>query len=77
MSTRYVCAAIEYASSEEVMGSDVHSDVCPPGCDPANMAGERWRERIHQALDEWLNKSNGTGHFIIGGPDFWRSLSDD
>jgi hypothetical protein len=23
------------------------------------------RQMLHDALDEWLNNSNGTGHFVI------------
>lgn len=74
---RYVCASIEYASEPGVSGTDVHSDVCPPGCLPANLGSAQWREFIHSALDSWLDNSDGTGHFVIGGSEFWDAFNDD
>lgn len=65
----YVCAAVEY-------GGSVHSDICPPACSAANMGREEWRQFLHANLDEWLDKSDGTGHFAIGGDDLWARLSD-
>lgn len=73
---RYVCAGITYASGRYGYGADVHSDVCPPHCRPENMHREQWRKRIHTALDEWLDNSDGTGYFAIGGAEFWESLED-
>lgn len=50
----------------------VHSDICPPEHD-FNKINSEYREFLHQCLDEWLNKSNGTGVFYIGNP---KGLSD-
>ena len=53
---------IEYTRGED--GVSVHSDVCPPDCDFDNINAE-YRKFLHDALDEWLDKSNGTGGFYI------------
>jgi hypothetical protein len=68
----WVCAAIEYTNEE---GMPVHSDLCPPNCSPNWMEGEEWREFLHATLDNWLDKSGGTGHFVIGGQDLWDALN--
>lgn len=41
-----------------------HSDTCPPDCDFKNISKE-YREYLHNLLDEWLDKSEGTGIFYI------------
>lgn len=46
----------------------VHSDICPPDCQPEGMAKDNYRQLLHACLDEWLDKSNGTGIFYIGDP---------
>ena len=55
-----VCAEIQY------MGADgsVHSDICPPEhtLDPADT---EWRALLHACLDEWIDRSGGTGHFVV------------
>ena len=58
-----VHAKIEYI--DEKKGS-IHSDLCPPDCDYKNITAE-YRVILHQALDEWLDNSNGTGQFYIKG----------
>jgi hypothetical protein len=40
------------------------------------MGREEWRQFLHANLDEWLDNSDGTGHFAIGGDDLWHRLSD-
>lgn len=50
-------------------GVSIHSDTCPPQCDFNNMT-EKHRKYLHDLLDEWLNKSNGTGAFYIKAEDF-------
>lgn len=47
-----------------VNGESVHSDLCWD-----NELGEWHREFLHEALDEWLNKANGTGRFCVGNFD--------
>ena len=41
-------------------GRTVHSDLDGDPNDP------QWRHFIHDCLDEWLDKSNGTGVFYVG-----------
>ena len=45
-------------------GINIHSDTCPPGCDFKNLDDEH-RKYLHDVLDEWIDKSNGTGIFYI------------
>jgi hypothetical protein len=45
-------------------GESVHSDICPRGCDLENL-DEDHRQFLHACLDEWLDKSRGTGAFYI------------
>lgn len=58
-----VHAEIEYVDKERENIS-IHSDICPPKCDFRNMTVEH-RKFLHDCLDEWLDKSNGTGCFYI------------
>ena len=56
---RYCHAEIEYG--------DVHSDICPPQCDPGNM-NDDWQQFIMDCLKEWLEESpkhGGTSQFYI------------
>jgi hypothetical protein len=57
-----VCAEIQY--------DDVHSDICL-GHNMSEFAVDpEYRALLHDCLDEWLNKSDGTGGFWIGDPAF-------
>lgn len=67
----YVCAGITYMEGETL----VNSDICPPGCLAGNMGRDEWRKFLHDTLDEWLDNSGGTGHFIVGGEDVWNALN--
>lgn len=69
---RIVCAEYMYTRED---GQTLHSDVCPPGHDSRNM-GEEYRDFLHGCLDEWLDKSGGSGHFVIGqaSSDGWVTL---
>lgn len=49
----HVCCEIQY--------DGIHSDLCSN-----NLHDSEWREVVHSALDEWLDKSNGDGCFYIG-----------
>lgn len=52
---------IEYTRAN---GEGVHSDLM--GGDFSKMVlDSEARQMLHDALDEWLNNSNGTGHFVI------------
>ena len=52
---------IEYLNED---GTKVHSDICPGDCDFKNV-DPKWRKFIHEALDEWIDKSRGTGCFYV------------
>ena len=65
-------AEIQYTDNE---GRSIHSDIGPPGCDFKRIdeviseegeTEETYRQFLHKCLDEWLNKSGGTGEFCIG-----------
>lgn len=56
-----VHAEIQYRNEE---GGLVHSDICPPYCSN-DMSDAEYRQFLHECLDEWLNKSHGTGYFYI------------
>jgi hypothetical protein len=45
----------------------IHSDVCPPKCEP--VFTPEYRKFLHDCLDEYLDKSKGTGIFYIGNTD--------
>ena len=57
-----VHAEIEYSGNGEI---GIHSDICPPNCDSKHMNDLEYKKFLHQCLDEWLEKSNGTGGFYI------------
>lgn len=60
------CGEIQYETTE----GDVHSDICF-NCNPSNddrQITENYRQFLHDCLDEWLNKSGGTGGFWVGDP---------
>lgn len=69
-----VHAEIEYFDNDRSIG--IHSDVCPPGCDFNNIDTE-YREHLHALLDEWLDKSKGTGGFYIKSEGFHFSFYED
>ena len=60
---KYVHAEIEYDTKD----GHVHSDICPEGCLVENMQDPEYREFLHSCLEEWLNKSGGSGIFYIKG----------
>jgi hypothetical protein len=54
----HVCVDIAYVKED---GSSVHSDLC---YDKDELTDEH-RKVLHEALDEWLDKANGTGIFRV------------
>lgn len=65
---RTVHAEVEYTTDE----GNVHSDICPPGCDFDRVdevfnpdTGQTYRQFLHENLDEWLDRNNGTKGFYI------------
>ena len=56
---------IQNVVDKESVQSDIHWEG-------GSGVTEDYRKLLHDSLDEWLNKSNGTGAFWIGDPDyFW------
>ena len=53
-------------------GESVHSDICPPSCKPDNLSDKNYREYLHTCLDEWLDKSRGSGIFWIGDSSYLK-----
>jgi hypothetical protein len=69
------CGEIQYETPE----GNVHSDICF-NCNPSNDARtltENYRKFVHECLDEWLNKSNGTGAFWLGDPNYFNSWKEE
>lgn len=70
------CGEITYEQNE--MGS-VHSDICwRCNLDKEEATiSEEYRKILHDCLDEWLDKSNGTGAFWVGDYTyFWNWCKD-
>lgn len=59
--TKYVHSEIKY--------KDIHSDLCPNKCKfsfiDENDKNEYFKF-LHEALEEWLQNSDGDGYFYIG-----------
>lgn len=53
---------IEYKNKD---GLNIHSDICPPDCAASNLTDKEYRKLLHTILDEWLDKSGGTGIFYL------------
>ena len=70
-----VHAEIQYRVETEG-GSNIHSDICPSECKLSNMTPEH-RKFLHVCLDEWLDKSNGTGAFYIAEEGFLNNEFTD
>lgn len=64
-----VCGEIEYESRE--VGGAVHSDICLVHNGKYAVTPD-YREFLHNCLDEWIDKSGGTGIFWIGDPEVRR-----
>jgi len=60
-----VHAEIEYTGE-----MNIHSDICPDDCNPENLKDPDYRDMLHRCLDEWLDKSNGTGAFYIKNANY-------
>lgn len=64
------CGEISYDNNNE----PVHSDICYRcvfPVDDGEPINNRQRKFLHEALDEWLNKSNGTGIFWLGDSTYF------
>lgn len=56
-----VHSALEFIDEQ---GNITHNDFCP-GESNSPVLSENYKQLAHHALDEWLEKGNGTGFFII------------
>jgi hypothetical protein len=57
------CSEIQYSKQN---GESVHSDICfACGGDGSKELTNDHRQLLHDCLDEWLNKSDGTGFFFV------------
>ena len=62
---KHICGEITY----ETDIGPIHSDICIPDMDDVDRVedcGDTHRKFLHRVLDEWLDKSNGTGFFHVG-----------
>lgn len=67
------CGEIQYG--DESTGW-VHSDICF-NCGPRaedEELGPEVRKILHEALDEWLDKSKGSGAFWVGDQNYMLNL---
>lgn len=60
------CGEITYDTEK----GGVHSDICVHSNEEA--VTDDYRQFLHNCLDEWLNKSNGTGAFWVGDSDYFN-----
>lgn len=58
--TDRVHAEIQYCNDRT---GSIHSDICPPGCKA--VFTPEYRNFLHDALNEWLDRSQGTGYFYV------------
>ena len=61
--TDHIVAEIEYLDANREL---VHSDIGPYNGKLENLTPEH-RKFLHDNLDEWLDRSSGTGIFYITG----------
>ena len=67
----HFCGEIIYFSVPGNVQSDICFDCSTHAEDsPLTIAH---REFLHKCLDEWLNKSEGTGAFWVGDPEYFNS----
>lgn len=70
------CGEIAYETSQ----GGVHSDIC---FDCGNQSETKHeltddhRQFLHDCLDEWFNKSKGTGMFWVGDPEYFKTYLED
>ena len=72
-----VVSEIEYINEDL---ETIHSDIGPRSGDlHAGLADPDFRQYLHDNLDEWLDKSDGTGIFYVtGDPEqFLKSYVDE
>lgn len=64
------CAEIAYESP----AGGVHSDICWGHGQDSETVSDEHRALLHQCLDEWLNKSNGTGALWVGDAEYLKEI---
>lgn len=60
------CGEITYETKDSSVGSDICFNC--QGHQPFEPITQEHREFLHKCLDEWLDKSSGTGSFWLGNP---------
>lgn len=75
MKTEHVCAEIMYSYMKKFDDGSEHewsvcSDLCGTMTDGS--VSDEWRELLHGSLDEWLDKSCGSGMFWIGDSSMFK-----
>lgn len=63
------CAEIQY--HDDYTEGTIHSDLCwhcEPKAEGEDLTAE-YRKLLHDCLDEWLDRSRGTGAFWLGNAD--------
>jgi gluconate kinase len=64
------CSEITYETNDGYVHSDTgHGN----GADEGRPLTDEDRKFYHDLLDEWLNKSNGTGAFWVGDPLYFAA----
>lgn len=67
----------EIAYEQDVPGAEsVHSDICHNLGDDDYELTEEKRKFFHDCLDEWLNKSNGSGVFWVGDHNYFTNWGE-
>jgi hypothetical protein len=66
------CGEITYDNHK----GGVHSDICW-NCDTKGQPMDPdYRKFLHDCLDEWINKSKGTGAFWLGDPKYFETWGE-
>lgn len=63
----HICAGIEYETRDTLVSSDLcfDSDIVLNATREDRVA-KKHRKVLHDALDEWLDRSEGSGLFFVG-----------
>lgn len=77
------CAEIQYEGeyfdvvTQQMEKGGIHSDICHACGDPGEgpPLDDEYRKFLHDCLDEWLDNSNGTGHFVVG--NWWEDYTEE
>lgn len=71
------CGEISYEGeyfdewSKKMEIGSIHSDICWHSDKPMD---EEYKKFLHDCLDEWLDKANGTGAFWLGDSSYFKEF---